>query len=557
MRATIAMILTLVLLAGCGGTPAAERVDLPDLAEGWESEPQVAAKIREARRRALEAPGEAAATGRLGMVFHAHDLHAEAVACYDRAAELAPEEVRWPQLAALATAGTDFAASLPYFERAADLAAGQTGPDHAALLIGYGDTLSQLGRDDEARRRYRQALEVDPRAAHALYGLARLDLARDEPEAALAGLERAASLEPWMGEVHSLLAQVYSRLGRPDEAELARLRAGALPKASRAPAATVAAMQAEAVSLQAIRRRGQRLAEQGRFAEAEAEFRRVLELTTASKRDLSNLGGALSGQGRHDEAIALYRQALELVPDDTLALNNLGLALAESGRLDEAAEHLARAVEIDPTYADAHHNLGLTRARQGNHAAAVEHYRAAIAANPSLAKAHNDLGTSLAAGGDLDAAVGSWRRGLEIDGRQLPALYNLALALAQRGEHAEAISWLRRGVATAPNSSRLVALLAWELATAPAGQADPVEAEGLARRVLEAYPGQPQIGDILAVALAAQGRFDEAVEVAAAALEQARRGGQAAMAAQIGARLELYRRGRPYRPAPGGAVGGP
>lgn len=552
MRAVCLALTLAALLAACSAEPPA--VDLPDLDTGWEGEPQVAARIAEARQRALAAPGDAVAVGRLGMVFHAHELDREAIACYDVAMRLDPDAVEWPYLAALAAAADDFAASLPYFESAATIARRRPEADHAALFISYGDVLSQLGRDAEARERYQQALDLVPEATHALYGLARLDLAADRAEAALGYLEQAAALVPWQGEIHSLLAQAYQRLGRDADAERARLRAGAFPEATRAPDRTVAAMQAQAVSLQAVRRRGQRLAEQGRFAEAEAEFRKALELTEPSRRDLSNLGGALSGQGRHDEAIELYRRALEMEPDDTLALNNLGLALANRGRLDEAVQHLSRAVEIDPTYADALHNLGLARAQQKRHDEAIEHYRAAIAANPSLARAHNDLGTSLASGGDLAAAIGHWRQGLEIDDRQLPALYNLALALSQRGEHAEAISWLRRGVATAPNSSRLVALLAWELATAPADLADPAEAERLARRVLEAYPGQPQIGDILAVALAAQGRYQEAAEVAQAALEQARRGNQSALGAQIARRLELYRQGRPFRP--GGTTGG-
>ena len=51
----------------------------------------------------LKAPRSAGAVGRLGMVFQAHDLHAEALACYHRASELDPEALRWTYLQALLT----------------------------------------------------------------------------------------------------------------------------------------------------------------------------------------------------------------------------------------------------------------------------------------------------------------------------------------------------------------------------------------------------------------------------------------------------------------------
>ncbi len=533
-------LLALALL--CVAPTACRRAsDLPDLA-GWTGEPQVAAKIREVRDEARAAPESAAAVGRLGMVFHAHELHAEAIACYRKAAGLAPEEVRWPYLAALATAETDLEGSLVHFARAVEL-----DPAEPAVSIAHGDVLVRLGRFAEADERYRAALALDSGSSHALLGLARSALGRGEEAPATELLERAAAAAPHHGEVQELLARVYQRLSRPEDAERARLRAGAGFRASRAADPHLAAVRAEAVNSRAYTERGQRLAEAGRFAEAETELRRVLEIRPGNARDHSNLGGALAGQGKLVEAVAEYRKALAIDPDDTYALNNLGLALAGQGDLEAAAAQLARAIEIDSTYADAHRNLGLVRARQSRPEEAIAHYRAAIAANPSLARAHNDLGTALAQRGALDDAVEQWRQALAVDPRELSALYNLAIALVQKGEHREAIDWLRHGLETAPNSSRLVSLLAWELATAPdESLRDPAAAERLARRVFEALPDQPQMGDVLAAALAAQGRFEEAAAVAEGALELARDLGQSGLEVQIGMRLKLYRRQRAW-----------
>ncbi len=87
------------------------------------------------------------------------------------------------------------------------------------------------------------------------------------------------------------------------------------------------------------------------------------------------------------------------------------------------------------------------------------------------------------------------------------------VALAREGRHEEAIARLRQGLAGAPNSSRLVSLLAWELATGPDdGLRDGAEARQLAERLHQAYPNQPS-SDLLAAALAETGDFEEAVRV--------------------------------------------
>ena len=533
-----------MLLSTCA--PAFE----PPAPEAWTGEPQVAEKLRAARQRAIEEPESAAAIGRLGMVFHAHELHAEAILCYRRASVLAPGEPRWPYLAAVAAAKTDLEASVAEYERAV-----AAGIDHAAAYIGFADALTRLGRTEEAAAQYRRALQLDPDSSHALYGLAQAAFADGDSETAAVHLEKAVSAAPSHGEVHTLLAQVYRRLGGSAEAEVALLRARAFPEPRRAPDPMLAEVQAEAVNSRAFTQRGQRLARAGHFAEAEKAFRRVLEIRPGNARDYSNLGGALTGQGRLDEAVAACRRALEIDPDDTYALNNLALALAGQGDLEGAAELFQRAFAIDPAYTDPLRNLGLLRARQRRHGEAVELYRRALEVNPSLVQVLNDLGASLAARGELAEAMRQWQRVLEIDRRELAALYNLSTAHAMRGEHRQAVRRLRQGLELAPDSSRLVSLLAWELATAPDAELrDGAEAERLARRVHAARPDQPQPADVLAAALAAQGRYEEAVPLAEQAVKAARRLGQGELAAQIGRRLERYRRRQAFVQAPARAA---
>ena len=117
-----------------------------------------------------------------------------------------------------------------------------------------------------------------------------------------------------------------------------------------------------------------------------------------------------------------------------------------------------------------------------------------------------------------------------------------------RRRRAPALHWLRRGFEIAPDSSRLTSLFAWELATAPGAELrDGAEAVRLARRVYDAFPGQPLPGDVLAAALAETGDFEQAIEVAGRARDLALAANQGPLVAQIELRLEGYRRGRPFR----------
>lgn len=538
----VAALVVFALLLGCAPAPEAPEIVLPQVETGA-MEPQVAAKIEAARQAVEERPGSASALGRLGMIYHAHALEEAALSCYRQAAELAAAEYRWPYLAALAQRTLDLEAAVPLFDQALERK-----PSNPAVHIHYGDLLLQLGRLDQAEEQYRQALAQDPDLSHALHGRAQVALARQDPAAAVELLERAVELAPSHGEAQALLARAYRQLGKSDEAERQLLLASAHPDATVPRDPVLEEMRAEAVSSRSYTQRGLRLVDQGRFVDAETAFRRVLEIRPGTARDLANLGGALARQQRYEEAIARYEQALELEPGDPLTANSLAMAHAETGRPELAIEQLERIVERDPAYAEARYNLGLLLDRRGEREAAIDHYREALRLDPALIDARNNLATALAATGQVDQAIETWRLALELAPDDLSLLYNLATALSGEGEHGQAIALLRRALRLAPNSSRIASALAWQLATAPDAELrDGAEAIRLARRIHDAYPNQPTSADLLAAALAEQGDFEQAVEVATQGLQQARKLGNAALAAELARRLAGYRLDQPYR----------
>ncbi len=506
-----------------------------------EMEPQVAALIERATQQLRKQPESAAAWGRLGQVYHAHDLYQAAFACYQRAYLLAPDSFRWHYLAAEAQRKISPERAIPYFENALALS-----PEREEIGIALAETLLKLGRYDAAKKVYADTLNRNPESAFALLGLGRLALLNNKVETSVMHLEQARALLPELGEVHGLLAQLYLRQGDDDKARQSEELARIFDTPLRPEDPTLLAMQNLSVSTRAYTDRGARFGEQGDYKAAETQFRKVLELRPGSARDHSNLGATLLSQGRRDEALAEFKKAFALDPVDVDMLSNYGLALLRSGDPGSAASVLAKAVEQDPGYAQAHFNLGVVHEQQQAPDAAIRAYETALKLDPGLADAHLNLGGLYANNKQLERAIESWERFSLLKPGDPAALYNIGQARQLLGQHHQAVQRFEDGLKVAPNSSRFVFALAWELATAPGDNLrDAKRAIELANRLVTARPDEPRFADLLAAALAESGDFEQATRVAERALALA--AGNPVFADEIKTRIALYRAGRVFR----------
>lgn len=108
-------------------------------------------------------------------------------------------------------------------------------------------------------------------------------------------------------------------------------------------------------------------------SDAEAAYRRAIELDPSHTDARLNLGRLLHESGRLAEAEEHYRRACETADDDPLPWFNLGVLMEDTERLDEAISSYRRAIEVDPTSADAHYNLGGVYERVGRPQEAIRH----------------------------------------------------------------------------------------------------------------------------------------------------------------------------------------
>lgn len=101
----------------------------------------------------------------------------------------------------------------------------------------------------------------------------------------------------------------------------------------------------------------------------------------AAWNDLGNLEVLAS---RPADAEAAYRKAVELDPGRESSLFNLGLLLQQRGEAKEAEKLYRQVLKVDPDNAWAHYQIGAIRERRGDKSAAIEAYAEAFALNPQL-----------------------------------------------------------------------------------------------------------------------------------------------------------------------------
>ena len=302
------------------------------------------------------------------------------------------------------------------------------------------------------------------------------------------------------------------------------------------------------------------------------------------------------------DSVSLFRHTLSVTRDNQVAELHLGAALVALGQRDDGARHLAegerihretetqhyaRLLQSDPTSSEDHVSLARLLAQGGDVAGAATHYREAIRLNPDLAAAHNNLAVLLEDAGHTDEALAEYREGVRLEPQRAESRSNLAAALASAGRPTEAIEQfraalglkpqvaeLRFGLASAyaqagqvhqavteldellrarPDWTAVESMLAWLLATTDDtsvrdGPRAVALGEDAARRT------QRRDADALnslAAAYAAVGRFPDAVDTAAQAIELARATHRTALADALATRLAQYRTRQAAVGAPG------
>ncbi|ARA94733.1 hypothetical protein AWN76_017275 [Rhodothermaceae bacterium RA] len=174
----------------------------------------------------------------------------------------------------------------------------------------------------------------------------------------------------------------------------------------------------------------------------------------AFRADVAFLRGRIYGDlNQVDQAVAAYEQVLALDPTYRGARLNLGNLAFRRGRLREALTHYREelAVQDDPRVRV---YMGHAYAELGRVDSARQAYEQALARNDSLAEAHIRLAVLLEDNGELEQALARARRALALKPNDPDYRYIAGNLLLQNGLLAEAEAELRRTIEQQPTHAK-------------------------------------------------------------------------------------------------------
>lgn len=388
--------------------------------------------------------------------------------------------------------------------------------------------LALMLRDDRAgaRQAFESAAALDGEYLAAVAGLATLDLAEKQPEAAVKRLEALTQRAPQNAQAWLALADARQSTGAAAaqvEQAIAQavklapteprphvmlvdhhLRHKDKQKALSVAQAAAAAMPESADVLAAL---GRSQAEMGEFNQAITTFNKLLTLTPQSPMPHMLMAGAQLANKDERSAMQSLRKALEVQADFLPAQRALADLLVRNRQPDQALAISKTVQQQRPGQIVGHALEGdiLTATQQWAPAATA--YRQALKQGPApevAIKLHATLASSGKAG-DADRWAAEWLKAQPKDTAMRLYLGDRAIAAGQLPEatrHYEAVVALQPGNGLALNN------LAWL-----AGQQGRADAIALAERAIATAPDQPAFMDTLAMLLSAKGEHAKALDL--------------------------------------------
>ena len=320
-------------------------------------------------------------------------------------------------------------------------------PAESAYRYNRGLALVGLKRAADAEAEFRQVLSSDPGYQPAHIGLGRVLVDQKRYTEAKDAFDSALKLDDKDPLIHDWLGRLAYALGRFDEAQRQFAEATEL-----APPGETSYRYNRGLTLLVLKRSGD-------AADAEAEFRKVIQAKPDYEAAHAGLGQALFEQRKLDDAkkeFELARTLKEkdparlLTEDDAATYNWLGRIALLQQQYEEAERNFAKAASLAPAEVAYHYNRGLALSSLKRFAEAGTEFLAAISSSKDdNAAAYVGLGQALLDQERYDEAKSAFEHALSIKGPKAneaeihSALGRVAFAL---GQYADSEQAFRRAV---------------------------------------------------------------------------------------------------------------
>ncbi|HTM44319.1 MAG TPA: HEAT repeat domain-containing protein [Polyangiaceae bacterium] len=189
------------------------------------------------------------------------------------------------------------------------------------------------------------------------------------------------------------------------------------------------------------------LAARGNDAQAEAEFRKLVEHSSGDNRTLSSalrgLASVLGKEHKYDEALHTFERALALATDSGLRREILMQSAALYRAADRTTELIARLEKQGAADADSERLLASLYEESGQLDKALHAYQRVVQREPRDANTHLKLIQLLQLQGRLNEAISEYERLIQSAPNNPQYVLELAQARLQRGERDKALSLLQ------------------------------------------------------------------------------------------------------------------
>lgn len=452
------------------------------------------------QRSSLDGEALGLAYGRMGINYLAHEQQAAAGACFRNAIALNPRNPRWPYYLAVhyEESGAPDEAADSYIHSI------ELNPGYPPAQVRLGRVLLELDRVDEAEAAFRAALQRDKKIAAAVAGLGQVEFVRKNYPKAIENYEQALSLQPEATQLHYRLGLTYRAMGDTAKAKIELSKAG-----ERIPSITDPILG----FMQAHTQGAEHFISAARMAE---------------------------DVGRIDGAIQLYDVATSIEPGNTEALLRLGQLQGSSGDPVGALSSFGKVLAIDPKNASANFYVGTLLEQRGEELEAETFYRAALETSPQLVEPRMLLANSLMRRREFSEAGDHYAQIAHQLPNKVEVSFLLGMAWIAAGECQWAHPVLLRALKMKPNDGQVMIVLSRTYATC--ADADDEQRNQALEAAMKIYAkeGTPESAETLAMAAAANGLFDDAVEFQKQAIFEALKTNDQATISWLQENMERY-----------------
>ena len=270
-------------------------------------------------------------------------------------------------------------------------------PGFAEAHFNLGLALQEQGKNEEAIKSLQKALQLKPRLRGANLFLGIVEYKINQFNLAIASIKKEAALDPSNANTWMWLGVVQLAAGHADEAAESLDHAAKLDPKNvdilyhRGQAHLLVSRDSytrmfkeDPKSWRVRQVLAQTAAAAERHDEAIAEYSEAIKLAPTQPGLHEELGTQYRIAGKLDDAEAAFRRELDLDPHNVLAAYKLGVLEVEQNRPGEGISLIERAVKEKPDLMNVDYNLGRAKMALNDDQSALQHLKRATAGNSDL-----------------------------------------------------------------------------------------------------------------------------------------------------------------------------